>query len=205
MDRGTSIFYSRYARELQVHPQAESARSAMSAWFPRAFAQGARVLDIGCGSGRDLVALLAQGCDAYGVEPHAGMREAAVQVHPALATRIAAGSLPDLSPPFGTQFDGLVCSAVLMHVAPPELPATLDTLCHLLAARGRLLVGVPSMARERLSDGRDEDGRAFANHDPARLEAALSARGLQLLGGEDIDTVLATTGTRWHIRLFEAW
>jgi SAM-dependent methyltransferase len=204
MDRGTSSFYTRYAQELHKRSQLEPSRSAVSAWFARAFAPGARVLDIGCGSGRDLVALLAQGCDAYGVEPHADMREAALRAHPALAPRICAGALPDLLPPFGVHYDGIVCAAVLMHVAAGELPAALDTLCHLLEPAGRLLLAVPAMARERLANGRDEDGRAFSNHDPARLEAALSARGLRFVDGEDIDTLLASTGTRWHVRLFEA-
>ncbi|HEX4511628.1 MAG TPA: class I SAM-dependent methyltransferase [Burkholderiaceae bacterium] len=203
MDRSTSSFYTRYARELQGRARAESPRSAVSAWFGRAFAPGARVLDIGAGSGRDLVALLSQGCEAYGVEPHPGMRETAVRAHPALAARLAGGALPDLNPPFDTPFDGLVCSAVLMHVSPGQLPASLDTLCHLLAPAGRLLLAVPSMAANRLKEGRDEDGRSFTNHDPARLEAGLSARGLRLVDGEDIDTLLAATGTRWHVRLLE--
>ncbi len=59
---GTTAFYDRWAVDGE-----EAARSAMSRQFESAFAPGARVLDVGCGKGRDVVALLDMGFEAYGV------------------------------------------------------------------------------------------------------------------------------------------
>ena len=53
---GTTAFYDDWA----VNGQ-ESARSAISNHFASAFAPGARVLDVGCGTGRDLAVLLELG------------------------------------------------------------------------------------------------------------------------------------------------
>ena len=55
-------------------------------YFPMAFLPGSRVLDVGCGSGRDVKALLKQGYDAHGVEPVAAMREMAIAHSPELTT-----------------------------------------------------------------------------------------------------------------------
>ena len=69
-----------------------------------AFLPGSRVLDVGCGSGRDVKALLKQGYDAHGVEPVAAMREMAITHSPELSTRIQTGHLPDI--PTHERFDG---------------------------------------------------------------------------------------------------
>jgi SAM-dependent methyltransferase len=77
---GTAAFYDDWA----VNGQ-EAARSAISKHFASAFAPGARVLDVGCGMGRDLAALLEMGFDACGIEPHDAMRARAIERHPNLA------------------------------------------------------------------------------------------------------------------------
>ena len=62
---GTTAFYDQWAATGEEAP-----RSAMSRRFEAAFAPGSRVLDVGCGKGRDVVALLDMSFDAYGVEPN---------------------------------------------------------------------------------------------------------------------------------------
>ena len=90
MDAATSEFYSRHARE--TAQRYESVESPVSRFFGVAFPAGSRVLDIGAGSGRDLVELLALGYEAFGVEPVETMAAQAVEHHPHLAGRIAPGS-----------------------------------------------------------------------------------------------------------------
>jgi hypothetical protein len=57
------------------------------------------------------------------------------------------------------------------------------------------------MLVERLVDGRDPDGRQFANHAPEHVVRLLAERGLSSLGRRDIET--ASTDTRWRVMLFE--
>ncbi len=176
MDAGTRAFYERYAATLDA--QGEAALSAMSRRFAAADVAGARVLDVGCGSGRDVAVLLAMGADAYAVEPNAAMRERALQNHPQLAGRVADAALPRLGRPFGGEFDVVVCSAVLMHLTPAQLPQALQALADVLVPGGRLLVAVPALDAARLRDGRDREDRLFTSHAPRTLVALLAEHGI---------------------------
>ena len=192
---GTTAFYDHWAATGQEAP-----RSAMSRHFESAFAPGARVLDVGCGMGRDLAVLLDMGFDAYGVEPHDAMRAQAIERHPTLAGRIAPASLPELGLPFGGGFDAIACSAVLMHLSADALPASLAAMNAALRPRARLLVAVPEMRADLLVDGRDPDGRAFANHAPEEVQRLLAGLGFELLRREEI--AAPSTDTRWRMLLF---
>ena len=192
---GTHAFYDDWA----VHG-VENPRSAISREFASAFAPGSRVLDVGCGKGRDVVALLDMGFDAYGVEPNHAMRTHALARDPRVAGRIAAASLPDLGLPFGGGFDALVCSAVLMHLAGSALPASLAALTAVLKPAARVLMALPEMQQHLLVDGHDQDGRQFENHDPAHVQELMAALGFTLARRDDMDAPAADT--RWRVLLF---
>ncbi len=192
---GTTAFYDAWAAD---GPEAE--RSAISRHFEAAFAPGARVLDVGCGKGRDVVALLDMGFDAHGVEPNDAMRAKALARDPRLAGRIAAAALPGLGLPFGGGFDAVVCCAVLMHLSPDDLPATLAALVSVLRPGGRLLLALPQMRADLLVDGRDPDGRQFTNHAPERVETLLAGPGFALQRCTEL--VTSSTDTRWRVLLF---
>lgn len=209
MDALTDDFYRRYAEHLAAQP--ESARSAMLPIAETALPAGSRVLDVGAGAGRDVAGLLAAGLDAYGVEPNAAMRARAFTQFPALHGRLREGALPDLGHPFADVvpdgFDGVVCSAVLMHVGEAALPRALAALVGALrrAADGNgpasgtaLLLSLPELHADALSEGRDLDGRSFTNHSLARVATLLAPLGMALVGHQISDAVLAATGTRWH-------
>ena len=193
---GTHAFYDEWAAT-----GLESAYSAISRHFESAFAPGARVLDVGCGMGRDLAVLREMGFDAYGIEPHDAMRARAFERHPQLARRIAAASLPLIGQPFGGGFDSIVCSAVLMHLSAHALPASLAALGAVLAPRARMLMAVPEMQAGLLVDGRDPDGRAFTNHAPEHVQRLMADLGFALLNLTEI--VTSSVDTRWRILLFE--
>jgi SAM-dependent methyltransferase len=193
--QGTNTFYDGWAATGR-----ESAHSAISRHFAAAFAPGARVLDVGCGMGRDLAVLREMGFDACGVEPHDAMRARALELHPTLAARIASASLPDLGQPFGGGFDAVVCSAVLMHVTADALPASLAALNAVLVPQARVLMAVPEMQANLLVDGHDQDGRAFTNHAPEHVVRLMAELGFALVNRADIAT--PSTDTRWRVLLF---
>ena len=195
-EAGTAAFYDDWA----AHGQ-ENSRSAISRHFEAAFAPRGRVLDVGCGKGRDLVALLDMGFDAVGIEPHAAMRAQALARDARVPGRVADATLPDIGQPFGGCFDGVVCSAVLMHVVPETLPASLAALATLLVPGGRLLMALPEMQAALLVDGVDPDGRAFANHAPERVQALLGKVRMSLVSVEEL--VTASMDTCWRVMLFE--
>jgi SAM-dependent methyltransferase len=200
MDRATSDFYKHYAKHGAI--QAEARESAISKYFDLAFKSGDKVLDVGSGSGRDLALLCEKGFDAYGIEPNDSMRTYALQNHPELATRLQPGSLPIIGSPFGGRFDGVVCSAVMMHVPEQHLLRSLKSIGGALKPNGRMLISLPFMRPDLLKDDRDKDGRFFKNHSPTFLDHLLTSLGFSQIDlgsqakSEDSDTI-------WSILLFE--
>ena len=196
MDQSTSEFYDRYAGGGM---QNEAAKSAVSAHFGRAFRAGGKVLDVGAGSARDLVVLLGMGFDAYGLEPNDTMRATALRKHAELAGRLQAGALPALDIPFGGGFDGILCSAVLMHVPSSDLPRCAESFRALLNPKGRLLLSLPFMRADLLDGKRDPDGRFFENHGMTDVARDLEQAGFALVESRDGGEY---AGTRWFILLF---
>jgi len=206
MDALTAHFYDRYAAELS--DATENRRSAMLPFIERAVPRGARVLDVGSGSGRDTAAMLDLGLNAWGIEPNDAMRAKAVERFPALQGRLRDGLLPGLGRPFADVcpegFDAVVCSAVLMHVGAAQLPLALSALASQLrpGAGTALLVSLPEMNTAMLTADRDGDGRRFHNHAPADVTQHLAALGFALEDSSVNDAVRVSAGTRWHLLTF---
>jgi SAM-dependent methyltransferase/5-methylcytosine-specific restriction endonuclease McrA len=201
LDPATARFYRLNAED--VAGRYEAVSSPVARYFRLAFPEGGRVLDVGAGSGRDLVELLALGYDARGVEPVQEMAAAAIARHPQLQGRIASAALPSLGEPFCGRFDGILCSAVLMHLPEADLFDAAFALRNALRPHGRLLLSLP-LARGDVDEGeRGADGRLFKSYAPGYLQLLFERIGFQQVGRWDTEDALARAGTRWYTLLFE--
>ena len=177
-------------------------------YFAEAFAPGARILDVGAGTGRDLNELVSEGWDAYGIEPVAEMRARALEVHPRIADRLfAGGELPGglfgAAKEIGIPFDGILCSAVLQHLPREELAASVAALAELLRPGGRLLTSIP-IGRPGLDEtGRDELGRLFSGLAPDELERLCEGVGFRTVDRWVSPDARDRDGIRWATLLFE--
>ncbi len=201
MDAATVDYYTLHAGE--VAARYEQVASPVERYFAAAFPGASRLLDVGCGSGRDLARLCALGYDAYGAEPVDALRREALRHHPELETRIASAGLPDVGTPFGGAFDGILCSAVLMHLPEASLFDAAFALRRLLRPHGRLLVSTPLARGDVLANNRDASGRLFSPLAPEELQLLLERLGFQLIGRWDTQDASARAGTRWSSQLFE--
>ncbi len=201
MDTATAHYYALHARE--VAQRYESAQSSIFRYVFTSFVAGSCILDIGAGSGRDLAALVASGFDAWGVEPVPELLAEAHARHPHLAGRLAQAALPAIGEPFGRSFDGILCSAVLMHIPEADLFDTVFALRGLLRQHGRLLVSLPLTRDDVLGDERDSHGRLFNAYRPEYLQLLFERVGFQLIGRWENDDGLGRAGTRWSTLLFE--
>lgn len=201
MDPKTLSYYETSGEQLAI--RYESVASPVSKFFRVAFPEGARILDVGAGSGRDLAALSAAGYDAFGVEPSSTFREAAFVAHPELAGRIVEGALPSLGTPHGGNFDGILCSAVLMHLAEADLFDAAFTLRGLLKKGGRLLLSLPRTRGDINADGRDANGRLFTPYTAEYVQLLFERLGFQLIGRWDTEDALGRPGTGWFTLLLE--
>lgn len=200
MDQSTEIFYNRYVQNGTI--QQESPHSAISQYFHYAFKPGDRILDIGAGGGRDLSVLLESGFDAYGIEPNDLMREFSLANNPRLIGRLQYGSLPVFDVPFGGKFDGVVCSAVLMHISQADFLAAWKSIRSVLKPNGMVLMSVPLMGREFLQDCRDTDGRYFENYPINYIDSVLMRLGFCKI---DLDhaSIVKLPNITWTILMFK--
>ena len=96
-----------------------------------------KILDIGCGSGRDMAELIKNCFDAYGVDASPEMVQYAQEKYPELKGRIEKGVLPNLEKPFSGEFNGIFCCAVLMHLPKEELFDPAFAIGKILKENGR--------------------------------------------------------------------
>ena len=106
--------------------------------------QGAKVLDLGAGSGRDAAALAGLGCDVVAVEPTAGFLADAKAHHLEPSIRWVSDSLPRLSAlqdELGS-FDFILCHGVWQHLNEPERAVAMPIVGSLLRSGGLFALGL---------------------------------------------------------------
>jgi SAM-dependent methyltransferase len=201
MDQTTIKYYAENAA--QVAERYESVVSDLSSHFADSFSKGDKVFDIGCGSGRDLAVLNKLGFDCYGVDPVLEFVEIAQRLHPELENRIALGKLPDLQVPFNGNFDGVLCSAVLMHIDIEQLPATATAIKSCLKVGGRLLYSVPSKRLDVVISNRDLNGRLFIPDQAVRLNSLFSSIGFTEIASWNNSDSMGRDSVEWVSVLLE--
>ena len=141
-----------------------------------------KILDIGCGSGRDMAILIQYGIDIYGVDASPEMVQYAQEKYPELQAKIDIGVLPNLGKPFGGEFDGVLCSAVLMHLPKEELFDAAFSIRNLMKEGGRLLVSMPHDRPDIDEHCRDSKGRLFNSVKPEYLQLLFERLGFSIIG-----------------------
>ncbi|OOB88226.1 class I SAM-dependent methyltransferase [Leclercia adecarboxylata] len=133
--------------------------------FTRHLAPGARVLDAGCGSGRDAKAFQEMGYQVEAFDASSAMVELARE-HTGLPVKVMSFADVDRK----EEFDGIWCCASLLHVPAVELPGVMRRLADALKPGGVWYVSF------KYGDGeREVDGRRFTDMDEVRLQGTLKA------------------------------
>ena len=142
---------------------------------------GTRILEIGCGTGSDLVALAEQGADVTGLDLNSAALAAAeerLRLY-GVTARLAERNAAELSKDFaGERFDWVIFYASLEHMTIPERLASLRAGWDLLTEGGRLCV-IETPNRLWFRDGHtawlpffhwlpDELAFQFARHSPRK-------------------------------------
>lgn len=123
-------------------------------------------------------------------------------MHPELQGRISQDGLPALSTIGDQTFDGILCSAVLMHIPEEELFDSIFSLRRILKSGGRLLVSLPIEPDGTPTCGRDPTGRIFNGLSAGKIEWLLSRCGFRKIGIGQSDDALGRTERRWATLLF---
>ncbi len=145
--------------------------------------------DIGCGSGRDVAWLSANGFPAVGYDPSAGLLAQARARYPDLAFHAAA--LPVLAGIADASFANVLCETVIMHLPQEDVTPSVRRLLAILAPGGTLYL---SWRVTRGADLRDGHGRLYGAFDADIVRGALGSAEVLL----DEEAVSASSGKVIH-------
>jgi SAM-dependent methyltransferase len=150
---------------------------ALSAYSHRLTGQH-RVLDLGCGPGRDVDFLTQLGCRVVGLDLSAGMlSEARCRLPEAHLVRADLRLLPFA---LGS-FDGVWACASLLHLPRALLPVALAGVVRIVRRPGGLLyLALKGGQGERWVTDRDGRRSFFAYYQPPEVETALRQAGFQV-------------------------
>lgn len=201
MDPSTLRYYASHADE--VAQRYEGIQSPLADCFASVFKAGGRILDIGCGSGRDMAELARQGYQAYGIDATAELVNLAQQLHPEIHGRVLQASLPDFDVPFGGGFDGVLCSAVLMHIDASELPCAAVSVKRCLKVNGRVFVSIPNQRPDIYALERDSHGRLFKSYTASDLSQIFENLGFIMVNQWTNNDAMDRHGISWLTQDFE--
>ena len=153
----------------------------------RFFVRGGNSADIGCGCGREVGWLNANGFSAVGFDASEGLLAEARRRYPGL--KFASAELPDLKG-IGT-YDNVLCETVIMHLDQSQIAAAVRRLLSVVKPSGILYL---SWRITDNSDLRDSQGRLYCAFDAALVLAELKSTTLLL----DEEVVSASSGKKIH-------
>lgn len=139
---------------------------------------GARVLDLGCGHGRDAAWLMAQGASVIGADLSMGMLT--------YAREAASGRLVQLDMRHlafaDSAFAGVWCMASLLHLPKPDAPGALREIRRVLAPGGALVLGLQAGVEEGWEESPYDQAveRFFARYQPEEVTALLAHAGFAI-------------------------
>jgi SAM-dependent methyltransferase len=161
----TTAYYDAHAREF-CENTASVDMSELYIPFLREIPAGGRILDGGCGSGRDSLAFIQRGYQVVSMDASTEMVTATSKLtgQPALLMTFE-------QMPFEAEFDGVWACASLLHVARQDVNSVLDRLAKALKRDGVLYLSFKYGDAERL-----EGERFFNDMNEVLLENVLATQ-----------------------------
>ncbi len=166
-DKRTLDFYAQEAAAYGVRSDKLGTSKSVTA-FVAELPPGATVLDLGCGTGRDTLALIHAGLSVTAID---GSPEMAREAEKRIGTPVRVQLFEDLEDL--NAFDGIWANASLLHVPRAGLPNVLARVYRALKPGGVLAASFKSGGTE----GRDKLGRYYNYLTADEVTALLNAAG----------------------------
>ena len=181
MDASTVLYYDKNAPSLANRYEMAD-MSYTHRTLIRHLPEGGKVLEIGCGSGRDAAFLLNHGFDVTAIDSSSEMLSTAIAYHPELAERTCRASIPfsDKDPLLDRRFNAIVMIATVMHISDQDLFECACQLRQLLSPDGIVFIST-SLGREGIVEGYDSEGRIYIERQPDELQLLFERIGFRLI------------------------
>ena len=187
MDRKTLAAYDQDAASFAKDWHDQPAPVDLQEVVERFFVRGGTSADIGCGSGREVAWLNANGFSAIGFDASEGLLKEACQRYPGCKFKHA--ELPELRG-VGT-FDNVLCETVIMHLERKQIAAAVRRLLEIVKPSGILYL---SWRVTDDADSRDAQGRLYCAFDAALVLTELKDTTVLL----DEEVVSESSGKKIH-------
>jgi phage repressor protein C with HTH and peptisase S24 domain/SAM-dependent methyltransferase len=210
MDAATVKVYDRHAADFASR-YAQADVTALHRLLLRYLVPGSRVLEIGCGSGRDAAFLAGNGFAVTATDPSPAMLAAARAAVPGLALAARSGQhyppairfvqaafpLPAGEASPGEGFDAVTALAVAMHIPDLELFEFAFQVRGLLRAGGTFILSASTGRPGLDATGRDPQGRLFRERPADELRLLFERLGFRFVAQHDTTDGLGREPIRW--------
>jgi len=196
MTTQTLQFYHQNALDLTERYETADV-AAMHAHLLEAFTRSSKLLEIGCGSGRDAAFMVSNGYDVTAVDGSQAMIDAAQELHPELSDSLHVVLLPDGLEEFTETYDGIYSVATLMHLDNEQIESSIQHISNLLKTGGTLFFSV-SIARDDVDEkGYDAKGRYFNSMSKDAWMAICESHGFKCITTKQSGDGLGRDGITW--------
>lgn len=154
------------------------------------FIKGKSTADIGCGIGRDTNFLNNHGFSVVGIDASEGMLEQARQLYPDLNFQL--DYLPTLANFENSEFQNILCSAVLMHLNEDAIETACLRLVALLKKDGRLIISIRGTNQEN----KRENGKLYEAINVGLFKELFKQNDCEILLYEN--EIEQNRGLTWH-------
>lgn len=148
------------------------------------------IMDIGAGSGRDIMYFMKSGFEVYGIDASEELCRLSTEYTGAI---IKCQKIQDWIP--NTQYDGVWANASLIHLPLEDVSLFIQRLPRILSETGVMYLSL----KEGIREGIDEEGRYFNGLSVDYISSALSTvKELSILENWISEDVLARTNIKWR-------
>jgi SAM-dependent methyltransferase len=169
LDRQTLAAYEGDAAAFAKDWHAQPAPHDLHDIVRRFFIKGGTTADIGCGSGREVAWLNANGFPAQGFDASSGLLAEARARYPDL--KFALAELPELRGIAANAYDNLLCETVIMHLDRALIAPSLRRMLDVVKPGGFFYL---SWRVTEGADQRDQHDRLYAAFEVSLVSAELS-------------------------------
>ena len=187
MDKPTLAAYDRdaaaFARDWHEQPAPTDLHDIVKGFF----ISGGATADIGCGSGREVAWLNANGFPATGFDASDGLLSEARTRYPQF--EFAHAELPGLGGIRAEAFDNVLCETVIMHLDRALVAPSVRRMLEIVKPRGIFYLSWRVTEGE---DQRDKHERLYAAFEPSLVRSELTAATTLL----DEESISASSGKK---------